>query len=91
MWAWFLKWILPVLVDIAIKFGMPAVLEWIIKKFPFIPKQVIEQIFAIIAKALDDIDGNPDPVEARRIRAEAKRMARQCVGVACKPTTKGLD
>lgn len=87
MWSWILKWILPFLVDIAIKFGMPAVLEWLVKKFPFVPKAVIEQILAIIAKALDDIDGDADPKE---VRAAAKRQARECVGVACKPTTKGL-
>jgi hypothetical protein len=92
MWGLILKWILPIVVDLAVKWGAPAAIEWIMKKLPFIPKQLLEELVLIIKKAVEDLANvTPQTPEAVAIRKEAKQKARDCVGAMCVSDTKGLD
>lgn len=92
IFAWLLQQALPFLIDLAVAYGLPKAAEWVLKKWPFIPKVLVDKVLAIIASALAEIQGNhpKDPV-GREVRKVAKQKARDCVGAACMVDTKGLD
>lgn len=96
MWNIILKFLLPILVDIAITIGIPAATEWLLKKLPFIPKDVMDRFIAIIIDAISGIKSVKTDEELSKDMKKAqvsaiKRQARRdCVGVACMPETKAL-
>jgi len=92
MWGLIIKWVLPIIVDLAIKYGAGPAIEWVITKLPFIPKQLLEEILVIIKKAVEDLANvTPQSPQAIAIRVDAKQKARDCVGAACSPSLKGLE
>lgn len=92
IFGWLLKQALPFLIDLAVAYGLPKAAEWVLKKWPFIPKAIVDNVMRIISDALAAIQGNhPSDPAGREVRKVAKQKARDCVGAACMADTKGLD
>lgn len=90
MWNFILKMVLPFVVDMALKFGLPPAMEWILKKFPFVPKEILQGIVEIIKKAIENHSA-ATPEGRKIVRAVAKRdVRRKCSGTACVSETKSL-
>lgn len=92
IFVWLLHQALPFLIDLAVKYGLPSVAQWVMKKWPFIPKSIVDGVMKIINDAVAAIEGvtPSDPIHVAA-RAEATQKARDCVGAACMVDTKGLD
>lgn len=87
------SFIIKMLIDLAISWGIPAFLEWAAKALPWFPKKVLDIIVAAAAAFLEQIkpvnaDTSTTPAEKT---AKARAIKRKCVGVACAADTKGLD
>lgn len=88
MAAWILKLLLPIAIDLAVKYGVPALLE----KLPFIPKALVDDLVALVKRAIEEMTGyHPTSPEGLAVRRLAKQEAKQCIGAFCAPQTKGLD
>lgn len=91
MWGIILKILLPLLVDIALKWGLPKVLEWLINKFPKMPVELRDKILAVVNKAVADAEGyDRKSMHAKAVRHAAKMQVKECL-VGCEADTKGLD
>lgn len=96
MWSAILKFLLPILTSLAINVGLPAAAEWLLKKLPFIPKDVLDSIIKIIADAIGGIEVVKSDTQLTKdakkaqIRAIKRQARRDCVGTACIPETKSL-
>lgn len=85
---WLLKFLLPFAVDLAIKYGIPA----IVKRFPFVPSELLASLVAMVEKAIESISGyHPSSPEGIAARSLAKREAKQCIGAFCEAQTKGIE
>lgn len=71
-------WLIMILVNLALKFGVP----WLLKKFPWLPPN--------IAEIIEDLVGKVKGAKATKKEAykEAKRKIRECQGTACAPQVK---
>lgn len=92
MWNAILKFVLPIVVDIAIKYGWPKLIEFIGKYLPFIPKEVYDKLLLLVEEAIAKISGiTPVPEAkaiAKEVRRQAKKEAKNCIGSMCVPDTK---
>lgn len=80
----------PLLVDLAVKYGLPAASQWILKVWPKVPQAVIDGIMQAITAAVNALEGvHPASPEAKAIRTQAKVDCRSAISSAC--DTKGLD
>jgi len=68
------QWLINLLLKLAVSWGLPA----LAKAFPWLPKEVIDLIVAII----EGLKKSEQPVETLR---EVKRAVSQCNGIACAP------
>lgn len=85
---WLVKLLLPFAVDLAIRWGIPA----LVKKFPFLPTDLLNKLVALVEQAIQDLSGyHPTSPEGVAVRSLAKREAKQCIGAFCEAKTKGLD
>ena len=97
MLGWILKFFLPILTDLAIRVGLPAAADWIIKTIPWLAKYVdIGKLMELIADAIskikvvkadEELGRLEKKVQVKLIRRQARR---DCVGVACVPETKAI-
>ena len=92
MWNFILKFLVPIAVDLAIRFGFPSLVNWLSKVFPFIPKDVFERLLVLVKEAIAKISG-VEPVAARKViakevRRQARKDAKNCIGSICKMDTK---
>ncbi len=91
MWGAILKFFLPVVIDLAIKWGIPAAAEWLMKKVPFVSKELIDQLMSIVKRAIEELSGyHPTSPEGVALRRMAKQEAKQCIGAMCMATTKSI-
>jgi hypothetical protein len=90
IFTWLLHQAIPFLVDLGVKYGLPAAAEWVLQKWPFIPKSIVDSVMKIISDAVDAIEGNhPSSPEGKAIRSQAKLDAR--TAISNPSDTKGLD
>jgi hypothetical protein len=76
-------WLISLLVSLAVKVGVPI----LIKKLPWIPKEVVD----IITKLIEDLEKAPTPESKKEAKALALKQVRaHCSGVACPTDTKGI-
>jgi len=88
----------PTVVEMALSFGLPKAMEWLLKKG--LPKWIVDGLVKIIKEALEKISEVKEslelsPEEKRQkvkfLKREAKAKAKyHCSGVACTSETKGL-
>lgn len=75
-------WLISMLISAALKFGVPYVLDWLHKKFPWLP--VNDETKKIIGDLADSMR------QTRGMQRAAKRVAAQklraCHGMGCAPT-----
>jgi len=79
------SWLIKILIEIALTIGLPPFLEWLMKKFPWLPRDVVDKLVEIIKKYLEAIEGVKDRTAIKALKREARR---ECRGVACPPSLK---
>jgi hypothetical protein len=72
-------WLLPLLINFLVKFGLPALMAFLRKRFPWIPLSAVMQVLADHAV---EIKAAKAPV-----KEETKQRLKECFGVACAPDT----
>lgn len=87
--SFILKMLLPYLVEMAFKFGIPPVLEWIYTKLPWVPKDAVAQFIELVRKAIEDAMHPTANVQA--VKAQLHEDAKACFGVGCVADVKGLE
>lgn len=94
------SWIIQLLINLAISWGLPEVSKLILKWLPWLSADTVNKIIKIIEDALNSIhstnsDPRLSPEEKRAAVADHKddahKAAKDCVGAACMSDTKGLD
>lgn len=84
---WLVKLLLPIAVDLAIRLGIPA----LVKKFPFLPTDLLTKLVALVEQAIHDLsDYHPSSPQGVAVRSLAKRETKQCIGAFCEAQTKGI-
>lgn len=73
-------WLLQLLINIALSWGLPEVSKLIMKFLPWLSKDAVAQFLQIVADALAKISGGASKAA---VRAEAHVAAKECFGVAC--------
>lgn len=82
---WLLKLLLPFAVDLAVRFGIPA----LIKKFPFLPTDLLTKLVELVEDAIKSLAGyHPSSPEGVAVRNLAKRETKQCIGAFCEAQLK---
>ena len=72
-------WIISLILQMVLKFGIPMIIDWLKKRFPWLP--IPEQMVPVLQDYIRDVQ------EAKVTKQMARRRAhtrlRECYGVAC--------
>lgn len=77
-------WLLGLLVNLVVKFGMPYVLTWLRRRFPGLPGEAVAPVLAELADNLKE-----HRRRKRLLVRQAKERMRECVGLNCVPRETG--
>lgn len=75
-------WIVSILINLVVKFGVPYVLSWLHKRFPNLPIPV--EIKTVINDLADDLQEHRE-AKKDSIRDAKARLMKACTGVGCPP------
>lgn len=79
--------LLGFLLNLAIKFGLPYVLDWLHRKFPWLPQGTISNIMLELAAKLKEHNA----AKEGHVADAVNRVKKECLGVACPDDTlKGV-
>jgi hypothetical protein len=76
-------WILNLVISMVVKFGLPYVLDWLKKRFPWIDLGQVGTVLADHVTELKTVKANK-----QAIHEKTKQRLRECSGVACPPELK---
>lgn len=88
-------WILKLLINLAISWGLPEVLKLVKRWWPGAPQDLLDTIIRIITEAIGGIKAvRMDETLGSRekkiqVRAIKRKAARECSGAACVSVPKG--
>lgn len=78
-------WIIGIILDLVLKFGIPWIIEFIRKRWP----NLLPTVGPVLTEYVKDInDGVLSKAEARR---KARQRLRECHGIACPADLKRDD
>lgn len=76
------SWLLDVILNLVLRFGIPYLISWLRRVAPWLP---LDKIWPAIEAYLKDLESGVHHVEAK---STAKEKIKECYGVGCKTEVK---